>query len=56
MVSLPWVDQWERQEELAAVLLDFARSQPHAPVLFPETTQRCSSARITASGSPRARG
>ena len=36
-VSLPWIDQWERQEELVAALLDFARSQPEQPVLFPQT-------------------
>ncbi len=35
--SLPWIDQWERQDELVAALLDFARSQPEPPVLFPQT-------------------
>jgi len=36
-VSLPWIDQWERQEELVVALLEFARAQPHLPVLFPQT-------------------
>jgi D-aspartate ligase len=36
-VSLPWIDQWERQEELVVALLEFARAQPHVPVLFPQT-------------------
>jgi D-aspartate ligase len=36
-VSLPWIDQWERQEELVGALVDFARSQPEPPVLFPQT-------------------
>jgi D-aspartate ligase len=36
-VSLPWIDQWERQEELVGALLDFARSQPEPPALFPQT-------------------
>ncbi len=36
-VSLPWIDQWERQEELVEALLEFAGSQPQAPVLFPQT-------------------
>ena len=35
--SLPWIDQWERQPELVQALLEFARSQPRAPVLFPQT-------------------
>jgi predicted ATP-grasp superfamily ATP-dependent carboligase len=35
--SLAWIDQWERQEELVAALLDFARSKPEPPVLFPQT-------------------
>jgi predicted ATP-grasp superfamily ATP-dependent carboligase len=35
--SLPWIDHWERQEELVDALLAFARSQPDAPVLFPQT-------------------
>jgi len=36
-VSLPWIDQWERQEELVEALLALARAQPQAPVLFPQT-------------------
>jgi D-aspartate ligase len=36
-VSLPWVDQWEQQEQLVEALLAFARSQAEAPVLFPQT-------------------
>jgi D-aspartate ligase len=36
-VSLPWIDPWDRQEELVEALLEFARSQPQAPVLFPQT-------------------
>jgi len=36
-VSLPWIDHWERQEELAAALVAFASEQPQAPVLFPQT-------------------
>jgi predicted ATP-grasp superfamily ATP-dependent carboligase len=36
-VSLPWIDQWERQEELVATLLDLARSCSQPPVLFPQT-------------------
>jgi predicted ATP-grasp superfamily ATP-dependent carboligase len=36
-VSLPWIDQWERQDELAAALLALARAQPQPPVLFPQT-------------------
>jgi D-aspartate ligase len=35
--ALPWIDQWARQEELVAALVDFARSQPELPVLFPQT-------------------
>ena len=35
--SLPWIDQWERQPELVQALLELARSQPRAPVLFPQT-------------------
>jgi D-aspartate ligase len=34
---LPWIDHWERQDELAAALLAFARTQPEPPVLFPQT-------------------
>jgi D-aspartate ligase len=36
-MSLPWIDQWEHQQELVTALLDFARGQPDAPVLFPQT-------------------
>jgi D-aspartate ligase len=36
-VSLPWIDQWERQEELADALLALALAQPQPPVLFPQT-------------------
>jgi predicted ATP-grasp superfamily ATP-dependent carboligase len=36
-VALPWIDQWERQEEVVAALLELARAQPVAPVLFPQT-------------------
>jgi D-aspartate ligase len=36
-VSLPWIDPWERQDQLVAALLDFARSQTEAPILFPQT-------------------
>ena len=36
-VSLPWIDQWERQEELAEALLALALAQPQPPVLFPQT-------------------
>ena len=53
-VSLPWIDPWERQDQLVAALLDFARSQTEAPILFPRPTPRCSSPRVTAGGSPRA--
>jgi predicted ATP-grasp superfamily ATP-dependent carboligase len=35
--SLPWIDQWERQEQLTDALLALARSQPQPPVLFPQT-------------------
>jgi D-aspartate ligase len=34
--SLPWIDQWERQDELVEALLEFARAQPQPPVLFPQ--------------------
>jgi D-aspartate ligase len=34
--SLPWIDQWERQDELVEALLAFARTQPQPPVLFPQ--------------------
>ena len=36
-VSLPWIDPWERQDQLVAALLDFARSQTEAPILSPQT-------------------
>jgi D-aspartate ligase len=36
-VVLPWIDHWERQDELVAALLAFARSQPDPPVLYPQT-------------------
>jgi D-aspartate ligase len=36
-VSLPWIDQWERQDEIVEALLRFARAQPQLPVLFPQT-------------------
>lgn len=35
--QLPWLDPWERQDELVGALLAFARRQPQAPVLFPQT-------------------
>ncbi len=36
-VALPWIDQWERQEELVEALLALALAQPQPPVLFPQT-------------------
>jgi D-aspartate ligase len=36
-VSLPWIDHWERPEDLVEALLEFARCQPQPPVLFPQT-------------------
>jgi D-aspartate ligase len=36
-VSLPWIDQWERQDELVEALLALARARPQPPVLFPQT-------------------
>jgi D-aspartate ligase len=36
-VSLPWIDHWERQDELAEALLALALAQPQPPVLFPQT-------------------
>jgi predicted ATP-grasp superfamily ATP-dependent carboligase len=36
-VELPWIDPWDRQEELVEALLEFAATQPEAPVLFPQT-------------------
>ena len=35
--SLPWIDQWERQDELVEALLAFARTQPDPLVLCPQT-------------------
>jgi D-aspartate ligase len=35
--ELPWIDPWERQDELVEALLAFARAQPEPPVLFPQT-------------------
>jgi D-aspartate ligase len=35
--QLPWIDHWQRREDLLAALLAFAGSQPVAPVLFPQT-------------------
>jgi D-aspartate ligase len=36
-IALPWIDQWERQEDIVAALLDLARSLPEPPVLYPQT-------------------
>jgi predicted ATP-grasp superfamily ATP-dependent carboligase len=36
-VALPWIDQWQRQEDIVAALLDLARSVAEPPVLFPQT-------------------
>jgi D-aspartate ligase len=36
-VALPWIDQWQRQEDIVVALLDLASSLPKAPVLFPQT-------------------
>jgi D-aspartate ligase len=35
--TLPWIDHWERQDELVAALLSFGRAQPEPPVLYPQT-------------------
>jgi D-aspartate ligase len=35
--ALPWIDQWERPQEVVRELLAFARSQPWPPILFPQT-------------------
>jgi D-aspartate ligase len=35
--QLPWIDPWERQDELVDALLAFARAQPEPPALFPQT-------------------
>jgi D-aspartate ligase len=34
---LPWIDPWHRQGEVVAALLAFARTQPEAPILYPQT-------------------
>lgn len=36
-VTLPWIDHWERQDELVEALLAFGAAQPEAPVLYPQT-------------------
>jgi len=36
-IAMPWIDQWERQEDIVAALLDLARSLPEPPVLYPQT-------------------
>jgi len=36
-VALPWIDQWDRPDDIVAALLDLARSLPEPPVLFPQT-------------------
>ena len=36
-VSLPWIDQWERPDDIVDALLDLAGSLPGPPVLFPQT-------------------
>ena len=35
--SVPWIDPWERQDELVEALLRLARTQPQPPLLFPQT-------------------
>jgi len=35
--TLPWIDHWQRQDELVAALLRFGRAQPEPPVLYPQT-------------------
>jgi D-aspartate ligase len=35
--ELPWIDPWERPDELVDALLAFARAQPQPLVLFPQT-------------------
>jgi D-aspartate ligase len=35
--SLPWIDPWERQDELVDALLAFAAAQRQPPVLCPQT-------------------
>jgi len=36
-MALPWIDQWERPEEIVAALLRLADDCPRPPVLFPQT-------------------
>jgi D-aspartate ligase len=36
-MALPWIDQWERPEEIVAALLRLAHALPRPPVLFPQT-------------------
>jgi predicted ATP-grasp superfamily ATP-dependent carboligase len=36
-VVLPWLDEWRCQEAIVSQLLDFAETQPDAPVLYPQT-------------------
>jgi predicted ATP-grasp superfamily ATP-dependent carboligase len=36
-VTLPWIDEWQRQDEIVAALLRFAQSQSEPPVLYPQT-------------------
>jgi D-aspartate ligase len=36
-VSLPWIDQWERPDDIVDALLRLAGSLPQPPVLFPQT-------------------
>jgi D-aspartate ligase len=36
-LSLPWIDQWERPDDIVDALLDLAGSLPQPPVLFPQT-------------------
>jgi len=35
--TLPWIDHWQRQEELVAALLRFGGAQLEPPVLYPQT-------------------
>ena len=34
---LPWLDEWQRQDDIVAELLRFAGTQRQAPVLYPQT-------------------
>jgi predicted ATP-grasp superfamily ATP-dependent carboligase len=36
-MALPWIDQWERPEEIVTALLRLADDCPRPPVLFPQT-------------------